>query len=63
MEIKQAEGDLLTIEEMAEVLKVKVSWIYQKTRLGQSAIPHLKVGNHLRFQKNKVLKHFGYLND
>jgi excisionase family DNA binding protein len=52
--------NILNLKEMAGMLKVPKSWIYQHTRLGQEAIPHFKVGKHLRFQKDKVLKHFGY---
>ena len=60
MDNHQPDDPILTAKELAELLKVKVSWIYQKTYLGQESIPHLKVGNQLRFQKYKVLKHFGY---
>jgi excisionase family DNA binding protein len=49
-------SELLTIEEMANRLKVQKSWLYQFTRLkDEGAIPHLKVGKYLRFEEAKVL--------
>lgn len=47
---------LLTIDEMAEILCVKKSWIYQKSH--RKAIPFVKVGRFLRFQPEEVIKHF-----
>jgi hypothetical protein len=42
--------ELLTIDELAERLKVPKSWIYSRTRLkGPGALPHLKLGKYLRF--------------
>jgi excisionase family DNA binding protein len=48
--------EFLTIDEMANRLKVKKSWLYQFTRQkGEGAIPHLRVGKYLRFEEAKVL--------
>ena len=48
--------DLLTIEELAEKLKIRKSWIYSRTRInGPDAIPHLKIGKYLRFCMDDVL--------
>ena len=49
---------LVTIKELAEVLQVPVSWIYQRTRLGQTAIPHIKVGRYVRFNVEDVMRFF-----
>ena len=49
---------LLTANELAKFLKVPVSWIYQRTRLGSDAIPHIKLGKYLRFDAEKVLTFF-----
>lgn len=47
--------DLLTAAEVALVLKVPVSWIYDRTRLrGPGRIPHIKLGKYLRFDANEV---------
>ena len=47
---------LLTVTELAGVLKVPPSWIYQKTMLGQKGLPHVKVGKYLRFDVQKVME-------
>ena len=50
-------NELLTIEEMAELLKVKPSWIYFRTmQTGANAIPRIKLGKYLRFQPEAVLQ-------
>ena len=46
---------LVTPHELAAILKVPVSWIYQRTRLGQEAIPHLRVGRYVRFDPQQVI--------
>jgi excisionase family DNA binding protein len=48
--------DFLTIDELAEQLKVPKSWIYSRTRLvGPGAFPRLRVGKYLRFRLASVL--------
>ena len=51
-----AHCQLVTVEELAATLKVKKSWIYQKTMLGQKELPHVKVGKYLRFDVQKVME-------
>lgn len=47
----------LTIDEIAEILKVPKSWIYSHTReTGPDAIPRIKVGKYLRFEPDKVMQ-------
>ena len=46
---------LVNPQEMAQILKVPVSWIYQRTRLGCGAIPHVKVGKYVRFDPEEVI--------
>jgi len=44
------EGTLLTVQEVAEILKVPVSWVYEHTRGRCSEkLPYVKVGKYLRF--------------
>ena len=51
-----AEHDFLTIDEMAEVLKVPKSWLYPRTReTGLGCIPRVKVGKYLRFRFDDVM--------
>ncbi len=46
---------LLTVEEVADMLQVPKSWIYERTRRrGQEQLPHLKVGKYLRFEECTV---------
>lgn len=58
MQQSNNEEELLTIEELANVLKVHKFWIYNRTRKGQDQIPHLRFGKHLRFERKKVMEFF-----
>jgi len=41
----------LTVDEIANVLRVPKSWVYERTRMrGDARIPHIKLGKYLRFQ-------------
>ncbi len=53
---KKKQENLLTVEQLAAKLNIKKSWIYQRTRLGQTAIPHIKVGKYVRFDLAEVMK-------
>ena len=49
--------ELLTINEMAEKLKVHLSWLYSRTRItGPGSIPRIKVGKYLRFVESDVIE-------
>jgi excisionase family DNA binding protein len=43
---------LMDVQDVAEYLGVKISWVYDKTR--RKEIPHAKVGKHLRFRKSAI---------
>jgi excisionase family DNA binding protein len=45
--------DWLTIQEAAELLRVKVSWLYERTRT--NSIPHVKLGKYLRFDREELI--------
>jgi excisionase family DNA binding protein len=48
--------ELLTINEMAEKLKVKPSWLYFRTmNTGEGTIPRIKIGKYLRFNPEEVM--------
>lgn len=50
------EHSFMTVEEMAEVLKVPKSWIYSRSReTGPGTMPRLKVGKYLRFVETDVM--------
>jgi len=51
---------LLTVNELASLLKVPASWIYQRTRgRGRDRLPHLKIGKYLRFEERAVQSWLG----
>lgn len=53
-EIKAVDEVLLSPEELAERLKIPISWVYEQSRLGR--IPTYRVGKYIRFKLNEVLK-------
>ena len=47
---------LITIDELANALRVKKSWVYNQTRqVGPHALPRLHVGKYLRFNLHAVM--------
>lgn len=49
--------ELLTIQEMSELLKVKPSWLYFRTmQTGSNSIPRIRIGKYLRFNPGAVLE-------
>jgi excisionase family DNA binding protein len=50
--------ELLTVDEVAAVLKVSRSWVYEHTRARDTApgerLPHVKVGKYVRFDARAV---------
>jgi excisionase family DNA binding protein len=51
-----ARTDLLTIKEVAELLRVPVSWVYGRTRRRSTdRIPGFRIGKYWRFQESEVL--------
>jgi excisionase family DNA binding protein len=48
--------DLATVTQIAELLQVPNSWVYERTRRrGFERIPHFKIGKYLRFSRSEVL--------
>lgn len=42
-------------EELARMLKVPISWVYDRTRRGHpDRIPHHKVGRYVRFSESEL---------
>jgi len=49
-------AELLTVQELAEKLKVKKSWVYSRTReTGPEAMPRICLGKYRRFKIEDVL--------
>ena len=50
--------ELLTVDEVAAVLKVSRSWVYEHTRArgvpASERLPHIKVGKYVRFDARAV---------
>ena len=50
------EGQLLTVREVADLLRVPVSWVYGHTRKrSQKQIPGYRVGKYWRFSADEVM--------
>ena len=54
----QVSVHLVDVKEMATILGVKVSWLYQRTRLGTGVIPFVRFGKYLRFEPEKVIEYY-----
>ena len=53
--LDQNRDSLLTVEEVAQLLHVPKSWVYERTRRrGPGSLPHLKLGKYLRFEVGVV---------
>jgi len=49
------QSHLLTVKEVAELLHVPASWVYERTRRkGSDQLPHLKLGKYVRFEEEVV---------
>ncbi|MGA7462874.1 MAG: helix-turn-helix domain-containing protein [Candidatus Korobacteraceae bacterium] len=47
--------ELMTVNEIAALLKVPPSWVYERARRrGRERIPHVKLGKYLRFSVAEV---------
>jgi excisionase family DNA binding protein len=48
--------DFITVDELAETLKVPKSWVYSRTReTGPDSMPKIKVGKYRRFVLGDVV--------
>ncbi len=46
---------ILTVPEVAEMLRVPVSWVYEHVRSdGEDRLPHFKLGKYLRFHTSAI---------
>ena len=52
----RGERNLLTVHEVADLLQVPASWVYERTRRqGPEQLPHFKIGKYLRFEERALL--------
>jgi len=53
---KTQDERLLTVQDVANLLQVPISWVYQRTRRrGGDQLPHVKLGKYLRFEEAVVV--------
>ena len=56
MAVIEWDGDLMDVTETARVLRLPISWVYERTRRrGRDRIPHIKLGKYLRFVRTEVM--------
>ncbi len=48
-------NELLTVDDVAALLRVPKSWVYERTRRrGKDRLPFLKLGKYVRFEAHAV---------
>src|SRR5262249_29476584 len=53
----QAADELLTVEDVAALLKVNPSWVYDRTSpTHRGRLPHIRLGRYIRFERSAVLE-------
>jgi excisionase family DNA binding protein len=53
---------LLTVKEVAEILRVPVSWVYEHTRdRSVDQLPYIKIGKYVRFRLPDIEKYLEQL--
>jgi predicted DNA-binding transcriptional regulator AlpA len=56
VEERPEDARLLTPKDVAILLRVPISWVYERTRRrGFEQLPHVKLGKYLRFEESVVL--------
>jgi excisionase family DNA binding protein len=54
--LAQERNELLTVKEVAELLRVPVSWVYDRTRKRSlDRLPGIRLGKYWRFRQGEVL--------
>ena len=52
----------LTVEDVAALLKVPTSWVYEHCKEGSAdRLPHVKLGKYLRFPKSDLFHYMRHL--
>lgn len=51
---KADDAAIFTPEELAEYMKVDLSWVYKQSQYG--TLPYFKIGKYLRFKKSDIDK-------
>ena len=54
--LSQERNELLTVKEVADLLRVPVSWVYDRTRKRSlDRLPGIRLGKYWRFRQGEVL--------
>ena len=48
------EDRILTVNDLAQKLQVKPSWIYTQPKKGPGALPRMRIGKYLRFSERAI---------
>jgi excisionase family DNA binding protein len=49
--------ELLTVKDVAEILRVPVSWVYDRTRKRSlDRLPGIRLGKYWRFRQNEIVE-------
>jgi predicted DNA-binding transcriptional regulator AlpA len=51
--IKEDESQLISVKELAAFLRVHPAWIHARIR--RRDIPHLKLGNYVKFEQKAII--------
>ena len=58
MRIGKLDSELLTVEEVAALLRVPKSWVYERClQTAAHPLPHIKLGKYVRFRKQDILEY------
>ncbi len=52
MDVDWGTDDLLTVDDVAAMLRMKRAWVYAETRRG--ALPHVRLGRYVRYRRSAV---------
>lgn len=52
-EIVAMDNGYLTVEEVAKMMNVSRSWVYNKVKAG--SIPHVRIGSMIRFAESDIM--------
>ncbi len=53
-----SDDELLTVEEVAQLLKVPASWVYEHCgKQVSDPLPHVKLGKYLRFSRSDLTRY------
>jgi predicted DNA-binding transcriptional regulator AlpA len=59
--IRGCQEELLTVEDVATILKVPISWVYARTRSRDGdKLPHIRLGKYIRFEECEIQRYIAH---